>query len=321
MADSKHASPAAIADLRGLVTRAMAYRVKYRKTDANGKPAKKWIAILSLGVHPKNRGGVYPSGLRLTSLTTDVLSEGFSKDDCNHVVVGVEEIPFECASEAPKNYETMAAYNKRKCGLDALLACLFGDGNDEVRVGLLSHNHIALIMRAWLEHAKWDLPRDDKIKLTYCDADGRLDIAAVAGHPNATELVETLADGLFVEVLSYKINSEEPDAARDISLALNKGQAVALHATELTAIAVLKGEVVTQMSATVAQNVAFDTVRAKVRQALGTCADEPELVDLFDFLISLGVGKNTYVDEFFNFASAFVDSKKNGSCGGARSER
>ncbi len=50
-------------------------------------------------------------------------------------------------------------------------------------------------------------------------------------------------DGLEMEVLSYKIYMEEPQACSLISQALNCGNEVALKTTELTALAVQTGAV------------------------------------------------------------------------------
>ena len=44
----------------GMMRRAMAMRVKYRVLDDDGGFTCKRILLQRLGVHPKNRGGVYP---------------------------------------------------------------------------------------------------------------------------------------------------------------------------------------------------------------------------------------------------------------------
>ena len=46
-----------------------------------------------------------------------------------------------------------------------------------------------------------------------------------------------------------------------------------------------------------------------MRNQLDTAADDPDLPELFEYLISLGVGKNTYVDDLMAFTQIFVDSK------------
>ena len=64
MADSKIANSAAVAEAEwSLVTNAMAWRVKYRRVDGNGKVIKFKTGVGFLGVHQKNRGaGCIPLG-------------------------------------------------------------------------------------------------------------------------------------------------------------------------------------------------------------------------------------------------------------------
>ena len=73
MADSKHAN---LGD-NGLTVAAMAYRVKYRTVNSSGQAKKIPVRVESMGVHMKNRGGVYPAGIRCRSLYVDVLVAGF----------------------------------------------------------------------------------------------------------------------------------------------------------------------------------------------------------------------------------------------------
>ena len=98
-----------------------------------------------------------------------------------------------------------------------------------------------------------------------------------------------------------------------ISQALNKGHELALRTTEFTAVAVLKGEIMVQLSKSVGQRVAFQSVRDCVRVQLDSAADDPELPELFDFLINAGVGNNSYIDNLLEFGGCFVNSKKD-SC-------
>ena len=82
--------------LQGLVTQAMAWRVKYRVAQPGRAGNCKFpIPIRSLGVHPNNRGGVYPSGLRCQKLCEEVLKAGFVKEEVNHAAVVVQETPRE----------------------------------------------------------------------------------------------------------------------------------------------------------------------------------------------------------------------------------
>ena len=121
---------------------------------------------------------------------------------------------------------------------------------------------------------------------------------------------EALDEGLDCEVLAWEMGVEEPNAALVISIALNKGQEIALRTTELTAVAVLKGEIIVQAGKDLSQIVAFETVRERVRVQLDSAADDPDLPEVFDFLMSVGVGRNAYIDDLLEFAACFVDSNK-----------
>jgi hypothetical protein len=112
-----------------------------------------------------------------------------------------------------------------------------------------------------------------------------------------------------VRAAKLQMDEEEPTAASMISHALNHGQEVALRTTELTAVAVLRGAIIVSNAKDLSQRVAWVTVREKVRSELGTTADDPDLPDLFNYLVSAGVGVNTYVEHLLDFGTSYVDSK------------
>ena len=60
----------------------------------------------------------------------------------------------------------------------------------------------------------------------------------------------------------------------------------------------------------ISQRVAFESVRDRCRSELDVAADVPDLALVFDFLISVGAGRNTFIDDFLTYAAKFVDSKK-----------
>ena len=301
----------------GLMVAAMAFRVKYRKTDTDGKVVKSNVRIAELGVHRKNRGGVYPAGVRCVSLCEEVVPAGFVKEEVNHALIAVEiRRPSAVAGaqcpddEKADDGASATAYNAEHCMKDEHLITCFKAPYDDVRFSLLSHNHIMLVMRAFLTNAKWDLQPIDAKNITFCDDDGRLSVAAVAAGANGKELGEVMAEGVMVEVLSWKMDVEEPDAASIISQAMNQPQQLSMRTTEITAINVMKGEIIVQMGKDVSQRVAFKTVRDRVRTQLHTAADDPDLQEVFDFLISIGVGKNTYTEDLLEWAARYVDSKR-----------
>ena len=295
----------------GTVAAGMAWRVKYRLNDNAGKVIRIRTFVEHSGTHRGNRGGVYPGGVRCKSLALDVLDAGVVKEEMNHALVAVEETPTEHIRDRGEDYVSGATYNRKKCAEDELLITCFEPPCDAVNMQWLSHNHMLIVCRAFMTGAKWDLPPNEAKGITFCDDKGRLSLTAVAAHPNGKELGEVIAAGLDCECLSWKMDIEEPSAASVISLALNRGHEIALRTTELTAVAVLKGEIIAQLSNTsLGQRVAFQTVRERVRQQLDVTADDPDLPEVFDFLISGGVGTNTYIDDLLKFCEVFVDSKK-----------
>ena len=295
MADSKMSQD----ETHSLVMRAMAWRVKYRQTDGSGKVIKVIMSIGSLGVHPKNRGGVYPAGKRCRNLCMDVVGGiRFLKENIEHAVVGVEEVPVEVASSRGAKFLSGSQYNIKQCKQDEFLMGCFAVPHNHVQCKMLSHNHMILVLRAFLTKALWQFPANEEKGLVYCDAQGKLSISAVADHPNLKQLAETIAEGVEIELLDCKMDIEEPSAASIISQSLNIEQELALRTSELTAVAVLKGEMIVQMGKDLSQKVAYKSVIAKVRKELKIGADDPDLPDVFDYLRSLAVGKNTYVDIF-----------------------
>jgi len=241
-------------------------------------------------------------------LAESVLRSGFVKEEVNHAVVAVEETPPDEIKKSKGVYVSGVAYNQNQCEKDDLLSGCFQSPHDVVLALLLSHNHMMLIMRAFATAAKWDLPPIPEKGVVFCDDEGKLSLAAVAESENGKPLAELVEEGLDVEVLSWKMDVEEPDAASIISNALNMGNELALRTTEQTAISVLKGEIIYQATYN-AQQVAFSTVQEKVRAQLEVAVDDPDLIQIFDFLINAGVGKNTYIDDLLQFCTIFVNSK------------
>ena len=125
-----------------------------------------------------------------------------------------------------------------------------------------------------------------------------------------TELKTLLKDGLRMEVLSWKMCIEEPTAGSLISNAINNAQNMALRTSELTAMAVLTGAVTLEYESAVAGQVAFESVREKVRGELDLYVDLLGFMDLFEFVVNMGANKNSFIPQLLEFGSKFVDPKQ-----------
>ena len=273
------------------------------------------VRVDNLGVHHNNRAGVYPAGIRCKELCSEVIANGFLKEEFSDKIVAVEEMPTHEVQADPSRGEvqTGSQYNRAASSKDELLQTCFREPYDNVQYNLLSHNHMAIVLRAFITKAKWDLEPIEQKKMNrtikFCDEQGRLCLTAVAATENGKELVEVINDGLDCEVLSWKMEVEEPGAASIISAALNKCSDFAMRTTEWSAFYTMRGQII-KASGNLAERVAFKSVVAAVHLELDSAAEDPDLSQLFDFLISLGVGKNTYVDDLADFQKIFVNSKK-----------
>ena len=298
------------------IVAASAFRAKYAVRDRDGNIMKTDVRVECAGVDKHNRAGVYPAGCAVKRLCHEVLKRGFLKEEVIHVCVAVQEPPAEELVRKPlkypklEDYKSSFSFNAEMCELDELLMTCFEQPYNRVDYTFLSHNHMMLVMRAFLTKAKWNLSVDEKLKLQFCDDEGRLDLAAVAEHPNAKEMQQVIQQGIPCEVLSWKMDMEEPEAASIISQALNSPASMAMRTTDLTAIAVLKGEIMFQLGREVSQKVAYKTVLDKVRVQLDNAADDEHLPEIFEFLISNGVASNSFISELLEWAGIFVDGKK-----------
>ena len=288
----------------GILRKAMAWRVKYRVCQ---KKPKRYIPPVLLCIHPSNRGGVYAGGETVKKLGEYLLQVAFQREEADHAGVCVQDVPPAHRSGGSVKAIPYAEWNRKACAGSALLQTCFV--SEEPHLGTLSHSHLLLVLLCWMTKAKWNL-KDSKGNALFCTPTGELDIDAVALFDNAREMITCIKEGMLMEELGWQINIEEPTACTLISIALNKGHECALKNTELTAVAVLSGEITRRANMELAGRVQFECVKAAVRLELDVIVDEPEFVELFEFVISLGGAKNTYIPGLILFAERYVDQKK-----------
>ena len=312
MADSKmgNASATETASIscsdakNGLLVKACAFVAKYEKE--GGKKVR--LRISDSGVHKKNRGGEYPSGLRGRELLEELAKIGILQDEVDTHGYAVEEMPLDKVLDCKDpNFISTLEYNVRECAKDELLSGIYDEPRNKVFHGFLAHNHVLTVCRAVVNKQLWRLDDIEDMKITFCDADGRLSLDLIASTANGVQLKAIIRDGILCKVLSYRMDIEEPAAAAIISTAVNELSRMAMHMTAIQAFKVLQGEIIVQMNKDKGQEVAFQTTLARVKNILGPAADDPDIVQLFDFLVSNGVGCNSYIDDFLHWATANVN--------------
>ena len=154
-------------------------------------------------------------------------------------------------------------YNQQHCqGSDVLSACFGPDAS--VSYGLLSHNHLLLVLLSWLNGAEWKLTEEERQVLA-TGTDGRLDVEAAVAVKDLQELHKPCREGLLVEVLSWKFVVEELGACALISNALNESSSMALRTTELTALSVLSGECALHSNALNSNTIDFEFIKMRLQ--------------------------------------------------------
>ena len=285
----------------GIMRKAMAWRVKYRK----GK-GKQRLSLLSLGVHPENRDRMYPSFLIVKRLGLNINQWAFSLEEADHRGVCVEECPPD--EQQPKHWIRYCKYNREKTLGTVLQQCFPQDSVHQINFGLLSHNHLLLVLLSFIYHAIWDLIEDGKKMMPTDSLSGGLSLEGCP--PNWEEARVVMHEGLLMEVLSYKVWAEEPTAPALIARTLNLGNKAALLETEMQAISVLSQEVSFRLETAVNNKICFLTVKEACRERLDVLVDETDFIELFDFVISLGAKTNSYIPELLDFAEKIIDQKQ-----------
>ena len=89
-----------------------------------------------------------------------MLLAGFSKEQLNHQSVAVEVAPM---TEILRSGVWPGNYNAENCAKDELLSTCFQEPYGDVRHNMLAHNHMMLVLRAFLTKAKWNIV-DESLK-------------------------------------------------------------------------------------------------------------------------------------------------------------
>ena len=292
-------------DSHNAIQKAMALRVKYRRDQSNPKSK---LGLSLLGVHPMNRGGheVYPNSDDVKKLGLNLIKAGFDYAEANHNGVAVEEFFGRVAAVAAHDtLKRVGEYNYQKClGSPALGQCFGSAKYGDIIAGTLSHSHLLLVLLCIKGNARWNID-DGEGNMTYpCDPSGRLDSSAVADKDGV--LKKLLVEGLDMEVLSHQIYVEEPEACTLISNALNLGNTLALRSTTIQALSSLTGAVAVSAAT---QELNFDVIKQSLRSSLDVFVDDPDFIEMFDFVVQMGGGLNKYLPEFFEFTSKCVSSQ------------
>ena len=271
-------------DGKQLCRRAAALRTKYRVCEVRGR-----VHPGQVGFHPENRGGEPPNGERCVSLAKDVLRFGFDSAEADFNGVMVQERP---GSTKFKDY------NDEACAGSPLLASTVVGLT--VGFGSLGHGHLNQILKNVMAGLSMD------IKEVSDDGAGTTQVVDRLKKVDAT-FASYCQTGLYWEILTYKMEEEEPDACNLLQASLNVKNAVAMQTHDMEIIRALTKWCSAEEKA--GKNVTFAAAKQKLSVTLGAIVGDPDFLQLFRFVVDLGADNAPYIPDLCEFTSRFVDPK------------
>ena len=275
-----------------IIKQSLCFRAKY-------KVGKKVMSPLSVVPHPGNRGGEPVKSLRTMQLNGTVVKAGYDSVEANCSAVAVEEKP----AVAGGNGTSFQDDFQKKTITDPDMLPR-GSGI----AGSLSHSHLNCAMRNILG-GKRGCECDDPTK---CGGCGSSSILEKTGNYSLEKLetydstwAQECYSGLEWEVLSWKMDVEEPEAALVISIALNKKNEAAMKTGHLEIMSTL----VRLCTPDPQGDVPFEPVRDKLVELYGSAVDHPDFLDAFKMVMDVGGASSVHLKDLKEFTSTFVNER------------
>ena len=286
---------AAAAGTTQIIKQSICFRAKY-------KVGKKVMSPLSVVPHPVNRGGEPVRSSRTMQLNGTVVKAGYDSVEANCSAVAVEEKP----AVAGGNGTSFQDDFQKKTITDP---DMLPRGSGIVAIaGSLSHSHLNCAMRNILG-GKRGCECDDPTK---CGGCGSSSILEKTGNYSVDKLetydstwAKECYSGLEWEVLSWKMDVEEPEAALVISIALNKKNEAAMKTGHLEIMSTL----VRLCTPDARGDVPFEPVRDKLVELYGSAVDHPDFLDAFKMVMDVGGASSVHLKDLKEFTSTFVNER------------
>ena len=288
---------------RQIIKRSIAYRARFRVE------SKKVVAPFQIVPHPQNRGGDPVKSLRTQQIIHDIMKDGYDPIDANSNGVLVEEKPVVAGGSERVLQEDFE--KKIKVDPDMAQLCKL---SHPARYGSLSHSHLNCSFRNILGNKKGcecSGTRGGGAERAKCDCkyspllddQGNYDLERVRAHDG--EWGRQCEGGLEWEVLSWRLDEEEPEAALAISIALNKKNETAMKTGHLEIMSTLVGLCKPDPQGC----VPFEPVRDKLIDLYGTEIDHPDFLHLFKVVCDAGGESSIHMKDLFSFTGVFVNPK------------
>ena len=291
-----------------VIKRSIAYRAKYRLENSDS-PTLRTTHPLMVVPHTRNRGGMAVTSLRTKELVGAIVRDACDVHEANSSAVAVEAPPQQHPHQRPDESKSFQAEFEARIATDLDMA-KSGQGI-VATLGSLSHSHFNCGCRNII-CGKPGCECDTRGGGEVCtcaaspilDASGNYSLSKLqARDPSWHGLCLT---GLTWEILSWKMDFEEPEAALVIAIALNKKNDAAMKTGGLeiwnTLVRLCKPEPHTGVTA-------FAPIRDTIIELCGSAVDSPHFLSMFRLVLDQGGADSPHLADLKEFTSAFVNPK------------
>jgi len=254
--------------------------------------------------HPKNRGNDPVGPQRLRELGGTIVEVGYDWIEANTNVVCVQQKPDDQAG-TPYNFQR--EFSQALKGHHEIAE--FGPGGMHAQKGSLSHSHLNCLFRNMLSGVVGcdcvGTARSCTCKARpILNGSGNYCMDLLQGHDK--DWYTEVCSGLEWEVLSWKMDVEEPEAALTISIALNKRNEAAMKTGHLEILATMIG---LANPDPLSGAVLYEPIRDRLIDLYGPCADNAQYIWCFRFVLAQGGSASPWLERLKNFTSNFVNQK------------
>ena len=278
-----------------MIKKSICFRAKYRVDP------KKVISPLSVVPHPKNRGGDPVKSLRTMQLNGTLVVEGYDPIEANSNGVAAEQKPAVAGGSGRSFQDDFA--ETLKTDPDMMQQ---GEGIVAI-VASCSHGHLNCGMRNILGGKRGCECQDPNnwecASRPILDDQGNYSLEKLKSYDVAW--ANDCHSGLAWEILSWKMDEEEPDAALIISIALNKKNEAAMKTGHLEIMSTL----VKLCKPDPEGVVLFEPVRDKLVEYYGAAVDHPDFVHVFKLVCDAGGATSVHMRDLHDFTTVYVNPK------------
>ena len=290
-----------------LIKRSIALRAKYRLEQGSAPTMRLYAPSLAVP-HPKNRGGDPVKSLRTIQLSGSIVQDGCDVVEANSNAVAVEDNPSKPRFQSHFEEQIKSDPDMTK-----------KSSNIMASIGTLSHGHLNCMMRNVLGGQKGcecvsTVVEGIDIEKKECrcaskpilNEDGCYSMELLRKYDG--DWGSLCERGIVWEMLSHRMDEEEPEAALLISIALNKKNEASMKTSHTEIMNTLVG-LCKPSPGDLEGKVPFDPLRERMVELYGAVVDHPDFFHAFRVVMDAGGHNSPHMANLHDFTNVYVNPK------------